>query len=298
MPRESNYGSNRRSNRGRWAAFFVLLFAATFLSPPLAYTAPASDTTGTLLSWNHGQLQLQGGDGRAFQIKITPATWVLRRGQPAGMRDFAPGETLQVRLGRGTGGTMRALLVCDPETAEALATQRGHLLVGTLLSAEKKFWIIQSDDGSVPLLVCLSSHTTFRAGQASVPSGAFSPGIRVTVQTRFLPNGLPSAVAVTDGTASDTDGAKEKRLRPRKTFSGAVVEARLDLGWLTLQNKSGVSQIVVVDSQTSIRVRTGKILRSGTWDDLTVGQHVFARFAGTIDTEGHPLAVSLSVSGP
>ena len=279
-------------------ARFALLFAAFFFFAGVAHSSPASEITVTLLFWNHGQIQVQEENGQVLKITTTQATWILRRGLPASARDFGPGETLQIRRGRGAGGTTRALLVCDLETAVALAGVHGHPLVGTLLRAEDKVWILQPEDGVLPLPVCLSAHTTFRAGEASVSASAFTAGARVTIQTRGLPNGLPSAVSITDGMTPETSEPKKETLRPRKTFSGTIVEARPDLGWLTLQAKNGFFQTVAVDPQTLIKIRTRKGRRSGTWDDLTVGRHIFARFTGIVDSVGNPLAATLSVSDP
>jgi hypothetical protein len=287
----------QRPSAGRLAAFYALLLAASFLFSSAAHPAPASEMTVTLLSWSHGELQGQEENGQVLKIITTPATWILRRGLPTTARDFVPGETLQIRRGRGTGGTLRALLVCDPETAAALAGARGHPLTGTLLKAGGKVWILQPDDGALPLPLCLTAHTMFQAGGALVASGVFTAGTRVTIQTRGLPTGLMSAVSVSDGT--ETMAVIKKAPRPRKTFSGTIREARPDLGQLTIQNKAGFSQMIGVDSQTSILVRTRKGRHLGTWDDLTVGRPIFARFAAAEAGGGSdPLAATLSVSDP
>ena len=276
---------------GRLAALGLILF--TLVLPTNAHPAPASDTAGTLLSWDGGQIRLQGADGRAFQVKTTPATWILRRGLPSEGRDFAPGETLQIRLGRGLGGTTRALLVCDPETAEALGAERGHLLLGTLLKADGKLWIVQPTDNPLPLPVCLSSRTQFRAGQMAVTSAAFGVGAAVTVKTHGLPNGLLTAETVSDG--ADTIIAKETS-KTRKSFTGIVLEVRPDLSLLTLQDKNGLSHTITITTETVIKVRTRKNFRTGSWADLAAGVRVTAHFAGTSDTGGSPAASSLSVT--
>jgi hypothetical protein len=286
----------QKPSAGRLTAFYALLLAASFLFSSAAHPSPASEITVTLLSWSHGELQGQEENGQVLKITTTPATWILQRGLPAIARDFAPGETLQIRRGRGTGGTLRALLVCDPETAAALSAMRGHMLVGTLLRADTKVWIIQPDDGALPLPVCLSAHATFRAGETSISASAFTAGTRVTIQTRGLPNGLTSAVSVTDGT--ETMAVIKKAPRPRKTFSGTIRAARPDLGQVTVQDKAGFSQTIGVNAQTSIQVRTRKSRRSGTWDDLTVGRPIFARFVATEAGGSDPLAATLSVSDP
>ncbi len=275
-------------------AVLFLLFAIWLSIPTEARPAPASDVTGTLLSWTEGQIHLQGSDGRAFVVKTTAATWVLRRGLPSADREFTPGEILQIRQGRGPAGTTRALLVCDPETAGALAAQRGHLLVGTLLKAEGKVWIVQPADNPLPLPVCLSAHTRFQSGQALVTAGTFGSGASITVVTRGLPNGLPSAVSVSDGAEAKAQEAPKRR----RIFTGTVLEARPDLGLLTLQDKNGFSFTIAVEAETNMKVRTRKFSRAGAWADLAAGTRVTAHLGENSDIAGNPVASRLSITPP
>ena len=280
----------------RWTALFSFglwaLFTLTALtaSPPLdARPAPASELTVTLLSAGDGRLMVQGSDGRAIAVPITPATWALRAGLPAAPRDFAPGETLHVRLGRGKGGAKPALMICDPETAAALDAQRGHPLRGTLLDTTNgKVWIVQPDGGALPLPVCLSARTTFQAGGAAAAVTAFSAGASVTITTRGLPNGLPSAVSVSDAGAAAGDETPTRR----GTVSGIVLEVRPDLGVLTLRDKTGTDRTLAVTAGTRVKVRK----RPATLADIAAGMHVTAFLRGASDAAGTPTASSLSAS--
>lgn len=280
----------------RWTALFSLFtlafctLATLIAAPPLnARPAPASELTVTLLSVSSGAIQVQGSDGRAFAVPITPATWALKGGLVVTPHDFTPGETLHVRLGRGKGGTKPALMICDSETAAALEAQRGRLLRGTLQSTTNgRVWVIQPEDRALPLPVCLSAHTTFQAGGAATTVTAFSAGASVTITTRGLPNGLPSAVSVSDTGAT----AEDKTPRRRGTVSGIVVEVRSDLGVLTLRDKAGADQLIAVTAGTRVKVRK----RAATLADIAVGMYVTAYLRAASEAAGNPTATSLSAS--
>lgn len=267
---------------------FLLALAAR---PALARPAPESEMTVTLLSVGQGGLQVQGGDGRAFAVRIAPATWVLQRGLVVTPRELTPGETLRVRRGRGQGGA--ALLICDGETAEAIASHRRRPLTGILVNADGKVWTVQPADSAVPLPVCLSPRTMFRAGGASVPASAFGAGASVTITTRGLANGLLAAVSVSDAVPdpSTPDTGSPGTPRPA-SMSGVVVEARPDLALLTLQEPAGSSQTVAVEAGT--RVKSGG--RAATLGDLAPGMRVRVRLGAGQDAAGNPVATSVSAS--
>ena len=272
--------------------FFAL--AALFTAQP-AYTRPAlaSDLTVTLLSVSPGAFQVQGADGRAFTVKITPATWVLRRGLVVAPHEMTPGETLRVRLGRGAGGT--ALLICDAETAEAIETHRRRPLSCTVVSAADKVWTVQPADGQTPLPVCLSAHTTFRAGGSVVSASAFGMGAQVLITTRGLANGLLAAVSVSNAVpaAPDPPGQAAESQTPR-SVAGVLVEARPDLGLLTITDTAGVARTVAVDVAT--RVKSAG--RAASLGDMTPGMRVRVRLGTGQDAAGNPVATSLSASDP
>jgi len=265
---------------------FLLLLLALAARPAPARPAPASEMTVTLLSVGPGVLQAQGADGRALTIKITPATWVLQRGLVVSPREMTPGETLRVRLGRGQAGSTVALLVCDLETAEAIEAQRRRPLTGTVASVDGKVWTVQPAEGAVPLPVCLSPRTAFRAGGSPVAASAFGAGAQVTITTRGLANGLLAAVAVSDA-ASDGPGQAAKpgaRTPKGESLSGVVVEARPDLGLLTVQSAAGATRTVAVDAGT--RVRSGG--RAASLGEMAAGMRVRVRLGA-----GHHQRVSV-----
>ena len=270
------------------ASLLLLLFSAAPARP-----LPASELTVTLVSIRQGALQVQGGDGHQFDVKVTPATWVLRRGMVARMRDLMLGEALQVRLGRRAGGA--ALLVCDADTADALAAHRHRPLSGTILGSAGlgsagKVWTVQPADGDVPLPILLSQHTLFRAGGSAVPASAFGPGALVTITTRGLANGLLAAVSVSDAPPA-LPGPDDDRRTPRTvSLSGVIVEARPDLGLLTFQDEAGAAQTAVVGAATRIR-SAGKAAALG---DLTAGMRVRVRLGASQDAAGNPVASSVS----
>ncbi len=269
------------------AALFLIILAPW---PALARPAPASELTVTLLSANPGTLQVQGADGRAFAVRVTPATWVLRHGLVTAPRELTPGEALRVRMGRGQGGSSAALLVCDAETAEAIETHRRRPLSGTVVSAGDKVWTVQPADGQMPLPVCLSARTTFRAGGAPVAASAFGAGAQVQITTRGLANGLLAAVSVSDA-APDPPGQAAERQMPR-SVSGVLVEARPDLGLLTIADAAGLSWTVAVDTGT--RVKSAG--RAASLGDLTPGMRVRVRLGAGQDAAGNPVATSVSAS--
>lgn len=274
----------------------VLLFLIAFAARPAhARPAPASEMTVTLLSVGPGALQVQGADGRAMALKVTATTWVLQRGLVALPRELSPGETLRVRMGRGqAGGSGAALLVCDSETADAIEAHRRRPLAGAILSADGKVWTVQPADGAVPLPVCLSPRTVFRAGGSPVPPSAFGAGASVLITTRGLANGLLSALSVSDA-APDAAGQAEANGEgtPRSAWaSGVVVEARPDLGLLTVGGAAGSPRTVAVDAAT--RVRSGG--RAASLGDLAPGMRVRVRLGAGQDAAGHPVAASVSAS--
>jgi len=271
---------------------FLLLLLALAARPAPARPAPASEWTVTLLSVGSGVLQVQGADGRALAVKIAPTTWVLRRGLVALPRELSPGETLWVRRGRGKEGA--ALLVCDGETAEAIEAHRRRPLAGIVLSADGQVWTIQPADSAVPLPVCLSPRTTFQAGGSPVPASAFGAGASVLITTRGLANGLLAAVAVSDAAPDGPGQTAEPGARTPKgeSLSGVVVEARPDLGLLTVQSAAGAARTVAVDAHT--RVKSGG--RAASLGDLAAGLRVRVRLGVGQDAAGNPVAASLSAS--
>ena len=269
----------------------LLLFSlAPAARPAPARPRPASDLAVTLLSAGPNALQVQGADGRAFSVKITRATWVLRRGQVALPRELQPGETLRVRLGRGAGGA--ALLVCDTETADALAAARGRPLPGSLLGVEGRVWTVQPDGGDVPLPVLISPRTLFHAGAAAVSASAFGPGASVTITTRGLANGLLAAVSVSDAApaapAPDDGGQKARPV----SLSGVIIEARPDLGLLTVEDASGLAHTVAIDAATRLK-SAGK---AATLGELAAGMRVRVRLGAGADAAGNPVAAGVSAS--
>ena len=274
----------------RLAALLSLVILAALVAIPTldARPTPASEISVTLLSVSDGTLTVQGSDGRTFAVPITPATWALRGGLPATPRDFTPGETLHVRLGRGKGGVKTALMICDSETAASLEAHRGKALRGTLLDTTNgKVWIIQPADSTLPLPVCLSARTTFQAGGATATAVAFSAGASVTITTRGLANGLLSAVSVSDAAA-----ATDETPRRRETVSGTVIEVRPDLGMLTLRDKTGSDQTIAVTVGTHVKVRK----RAATLADIATGMHVTAFLRAASDAAGNLIASSLSAA--
>lgn len=275
----------------------VLLWLLIFSLAPVSLSAPArplpaSDLAVTLLSAGPGALQVQGADGRAFAVRITPATWVLRRGLVAAPRDLAPGETLRVRLGRGKAGAVAALSVCDAETAAVLADARGRPLAGTILSAAGKVWTVQPNGGDVPLPVLLSPHTLFRVGGSLVAASAFGAGAAVTITTRGLANGLLAALSVSDAPPDGLGQMGDVPTARPVSVSGVVVEARPDLGLLTLQDAAGVSRTVAMDARTRVKTQ-GKVARLG---DLLPGMRVRVHLGTGQDASGNPVATSVSAS--
>ena len=275
------------------ALLLLLIFslAPASLSAPVR-PLPASDLAVTLLSAGPGALQVQGVDGRAFAVKITPATWVLRRGLVVPPHDFAPGETLSVRLGRGKAGGAAVLLVCDAETAEALAAHLRRPLTGTILSVEGRVWTVQPDGGDVPLPVLTSPHTLFRAGGSLVAASAFGAGASVTITTRRLANGLPAAVSVSDALPDGPGQTGDAPTVRTISVSGVVVEARPDLGLLTLQDAAGAARTVAVDARTRIKSQ-GKATPLG---DLLPGMRVRVRLGAAQDGSGNVVATSVLAS--
>lgn len=279
-----NYGRSRRL----LPALFLFLLAPAARPAP-ARPLPASDLRVTLLSASPDALQVSGADGRALTVKITRATWVLRRGLVAPPRDLLPGQTLRVRRGRGAGGP--ALLVCDSETADALAAARGRPLSGTLLGVSGRVWTVQPDGGDVPLPVLLSARTLFRAGGAASVAPAFGPGALVSVTTRGLANGLLAAVSVSDAPAAAPDPDEDGRTPRPASLSGVVIEARPDLGLLTFQDAAGASHTVSVGAA---HVRSAG--RAATLGDLQPGMRVRVRLGAGADAAGNPLAAGVSAS--
>ena len=268
----------------------LLLALAPAARPAPARPLPASDLTVTLLSASPNALQVQDADGRALTVTLTRATWVLRRGQVAAPRDLLPGETLRVRLGHAAGSP--ALLVCDSETADALAAARGRALSGTLLGVEGRVWTVQPEGGDVPLPVLISPRTLFHAGGAAASAASFGPGASVTVTTRGLANGLPAAVSVSD-VVSAPPGRDEGVPTPRPvSVSGVIVEARPDLGLLTFQDAAGVSHTVATDAATRLRSAG----RAATLGEMAAGMRVRVRLGAGADAAGNPLAASVSAS--
>ena len=270
-----------------------LTFAAW---PAHARPAPASELTVTLLSVGPGVLQAQGADGRARTIRLTPATWVLQRGLVVSANALMPGTALRVRLGHSSRGA--ALLVCDAETADALAARRRRPLTGTVVSVGDTVWTVQPADSPVPLPVCLSAHTTFRAGGSPVAASAFGAGAQVTITTRGLANGLLAAVSVSDslsdsgsGAAPDAPGSAADVTRPI-WVSGVLVETRPDLGLLTLQDAAGTARTVAVNAGT--RIRSGG--RAASLGELQPGIRVRVRLGAGQDAAGNPVAAGVSAS--
>lgn len=275
-------------------AFLLLLASCLFTCATLSAPArplPVSDLPVTLLSAGPGVLQVQGADGRQFAIRVTPKTWVLQRGLVILPRDLVPGEPLRVRE---VGGTAR--LVCDEETADALAAHRRRPLSGTILSVESRVWTVQPLGGDVPLPILLTARTLFRAGGSLVAASAFGPGAAVTILTRRLANGLLAAVSVSDAapeTVPDPPGQTAGGQTPRPvSVSGVIIEARPDLGLLTLQDASGAARTVAVDAGT--RLKSGG--RAAAWGDLAAGMRVRVRLGAGQDAAGNPVATSVSTS--
>lgn len=303
------HGRSRRPLPALPQLFPVILLLLLFLPAPAARPAPArplpaSDQAVILLAAGPDALQVQAADGRAFSIKITRATWVLRRGLVAAPRDLLPGETLRVRLGRGQAGTPTALLVCDAETAEAIESHRGRPLTGTVVGADGLVWAVQPEGGEVPLPVCLSARTTFRAGGAAVSASAFGAGAQVLITTRGLANGLLSALSVSD--APEDAGSKDLRggaaavdagrADAPRSVSGVIVEARPDLGLLTLLETAGGLQTVAVAPGTRI-TSSGRAARL---EEMAAGMRVRVWRGARQDAAGHFVAarVSASAAGP
>ena len=278
-----------RSRRPLPALFLLLFSLARGGSPAPARPLPVSDLAVTLLSAGPNALQVQGADGRALTVKLTRATWVLQRGLVTLPRDLMPGETLRVRLGRGAGGA--ALLVCDAETADALAA-RGRPLSGTLLGVEGRVWTVQPDGGDVPLPVLLSPRTSFRAGGAAVSASAFGPGASVTVTTRGLANGLLAAVSVSDALPDAPAPTGDGPASRPAALSGVITEARPDLSLLTFQDASGLAHTVAIDAATRIR-SAGK---AAALADLQPGMRVRVHLGAGADAPGNPVAASVSAS--
>jgi hypothetical protein len=275
----------------------LALFLALTALPAAARPAPMSDVTVTLLSVGAGALQVQGSDGRAFALTLTPATWVLQRGLAALPRDLTPGETLRVRRGRGKGGRETALLVCDAETADALDAHRRRPLSGTVVRADGRVWTVQPADSALPLPVCLSPRTTFRAGGAPVAASAFGAGAAVTITTRGLASGLLSAVSVSEARSEEAaevgnGGDTEAPAARRGSASGVVTEMRADEGLLTLQDGAGALRTVAVDART--RVKTGG--RPAARGDLRPGMRVRVWWGAAQDAAGNPVATTVSAS--
>ncbi len=284
------YGRARR----RWPV--VILFFCVYLltaRPAHARAAPASELTVTLLSVGPDALQVQDADGRAREIKLTSVTWVLRQGLVVLPRELTPGETLRVRLGRGKESA--ALLVCDEETADAMESHRRRPLSGTILSVSGKVWTVQPADGPTPLPICLSARTGFRAGGASVATSAFGVGASVMITTRGLANGLLAAVSVSDAapeaSPDATMGAGASAHRPSSVF-GIILEARPDLGLLTLQDAAGASRTVALDAGTRVKFAG----RSVALGELAAGMRVRVRLGARQDVAGHPVTTSVSAS--
>ena len=281
------YGLVRR----HWpvVTFFLAVLADR---PALSQPVPASELTVTLLSVGQGAIQVQGADGRVIAIKITPATWVLQRGLVTLPREMTPGEMLRVRLGRGKAGGAAALLVCDAETAEAIAAHRRQPLSGIVVSGGDKVWTVQPADGQTPLPICLSARTTFQAGGSQVAASAFGAGAAVTITTRGLANGLLSAVSVSDAAPDLPGQAAEQRTPLPRSVSGVISEVRPDLGLLTLQDTAGTSQTVAVEAAT--RVKSGG--RAASLEDLQPGMRVRVRLSTAQDAAGNLVATSVSAS--
>lgn len=269
-------------------AVLALLLALTSLLLAPAPAPAAPDLAVTLLAAGPDVLQVQGADGRPFAVRVTPATWVLQRGQVAAPRDLTPGEALRLRHVRA--GDL-ALLVCDAETAAALDAHRRRPLSGTVLSVTGTVWTVLPTGEDTPVPVLLSARTLFRAGGASAGASAFGAGASVSVTTRGLLNGLLAAVSVSDllpAPSEPADGA------PLRAASGTVTEVRPDLGLLTLQDAAGASHTVAVDAAT--RVKSGG--RPATLADLTPGMRARVRLGAGRDAAGNPVATSVSASAP
>ena len=271
-------------------AVLLLLISSLAPLPAPARPLPASDLAVTLLSTGPNSLQVQGADGRAFAIRVAPATWILRRGLVTAPRDLMPGETLRVRLGRGAGGA--ALLVCDIETAAALAAAHGHPLSGTLLAVEGKVWTVQATGGDVPLPVLTSSHTLYRAGGSPIAASAFGPGATVTVTTRGLVNGLLAAVSVSDAPPGPVGQAGGEQAARPVSLSGVIIEVRPDMGLVTFQDAAGAAHTIAVDAATRLR-SAGK---AAALAELAVGMRVRVRLGAGQDAAGNPVAASVSAS--
>lgn len=287
------YGWGRRPlpvTRFLFVAFFAL---AAF--PAAARPAPASEMTVTLLSAGAGMFQVQDSNGRAFSLKTTPATWVLQRGLVVSPRDLTPGETLRVRLGRGKAGTTTALLLCDAETADALDAHRRRPLVGTVVSADARVWTVQPSDGQTPVPICLSAHTTFRAGGSQVGALAFGAGATVAITTRGLANGLLSAVSVSDANRDPPGiGGTGGEPSPRHgSASGVVVDVRADEGLITLQDSAGATRTIAVDAKTRVKM-AGQAARL---EDIAAGMRVRVWWSAADPASG-PVATSISASAP
>ena len=269
--------------------FLCALLYALPLHPAQARPAPASEMTVTLLTVSEAVLQVQAGDGRALTIPLTRATWVLRRGVVVSIREFTPGETVQVRLGRLKGDTRAAALVCDPETAAALAAAHGHSLSGMLLAVDGALWTIQPEGTDLPLPVCVTPRTVFQAGGGPVDASVYSVGASVTVTTRGLANGLLTAVSVSD---TPPEGGTADTPRRPTPLSGVVREARPDLSLLTLEDPAGAMQTLAIGRGTRVKVG-GK---AASLDQIAPGMHVLARLSAVQDAAGHRVATSVSAS--
>jgi len=264
-----------------------------FMSLP-ARPAPAADLAVTLLSAGPSVLQVQGADGRPFAVRVTPATWVLQRGQVAAPRDLTPGEALRLRLRHVRAGDL-ALLVCDAETAAALDAHRRRALSGTVLSAAGLVWTVQPTDEDAPVPVLLTARTLFRAGGLPVGASAFGAGASVSVATRGLANGLLAAVSVSDALPAPPGepGADGPAPHPA-SVSGTVTESRPDLGLLTFTDAAGAAQTIAVLAATRLKVMG----RPASQADLTPGMRVRVRLGAGRDAAGNPVATSVSASAP
>jgi len=250
--------------------------------------APALELTGTLLTANADSWTVQGDDGRLSSVQITGATWFVKGGLPVAARAFVPGEEVKIRLARSAKSPMRALLVCDPQTAADLERRRGHALAGTILSADTQVWTLAPADGTAPALVCLSPRTAFSAAGSPVTAAAFGSGASVVITTRALPSGLPSAVSVSEGDGSEPEAAAPSR----RSVSGIVLEVDAAAGLLSVQDKAGGTLTLATNARTRVKVRK----RAASLGDITAGMHVSARLGVAGDAAGNPLAVSVSAS--
>lgn len=277
------------------------LIAALALTALLLFNLPADGArrpgspavlSVTLLTVSAQTVQVQGEDGRALTLRLTPASLFLRRGLRAAASEFTPGETVLLRQRRGTGGQAQVVLLCDPESAAAIDKYRHQPLRGTLLSATAGTLVVQpeGDADDVPLTLRLSPRTIYSASGVPVAPSAFGTGAQVTVTTRGLADGLLLAISVMD--APTAAPPSEDKPRRAASVSGLVTDVQPDTGMLTVEDNAGASRVLAVDTRTRVEVRK----QSAHLTDVVAGMHVSAWLGAEQDALGNPIATRVSAT--